>query len=143
MIKSLFVAALFLACASPGVAATERPQKAVTKPDAQVDAFLKALVAGNGSAGVQALMSASPLWSKHPGSSEQLSGQIDAAMKAYGPVLSFEELSTAELGSMAKREYFLVQHRDMVTRWEFDLVRTPSGWNVAYLGFTDQPNTWF
>jgi hypothetical protein len=143
MLKLTFVAAALLAYASPVYASAERTPKAGSAVDGQVQTFLKALVAGNGTAGVQTIMSASSLWSKHPGFSEQMSGQIDAAVKAYGPVISFEPLSSDDLGTMAKREYYLVQHRDMVTRWEFDLVRTPSGWNVAYLGFTDQPNTWF
>jgi hypothetical protein len=88
-------------------------------------------------------MSSSPLWSKHPGFSEQMVGQIDAAVQAYGPVVAYEKVSSTSLGTMAVREYYLVQHRDMVTRWEFDLVRTSTGWNIGYFGFTDQPNTWF
>lgn len=143
MFKLALVAATFLACASATCASAERPQKVAVATDGEVQTFLKALVAGDGDAGIQTLMSASSLWSKHPGFSEQMSGQIDAAVKAYGPVVSYEPLSSTDLGTTAKREYYLVQHRDMVTRWEFDLVRTPHGWNVAYLGFSDQPNTWF
>lgn len=118
-------------------------QKETGSADKQVQAFLSSLKAGKGNEAVAALMASSPLWAKHPGFSEQMVGQVDAAVKAYGPVTGYEKLSSTPLGTMAIREYFFVQHRDMVTRWEFDLVHTASGWSVGYFGFTDQPNGWF
>lgn len=114
-----------------------------SQDDQQVQQFLSALKAGKGQEAVHTLLSSSPLWAQRAGASEQMVGQIDAAVKAYGPIVSYEKLSSTNLGTMAIREYYLIQHRDMVTRWEFDLVRTPRGWSVGYFGFTDQPNAWF
>ena len=144
MRRTMIFALAGLALAGPlPVAAAPAVQKEATAADGQVQLFLATLKAGKGGQAVEELMAASPLWAKHAGFSEQMTGQIDAAVKAYGPVISYERVSTTNVGTMATREYSLVQHRDMVTRWEFDLVRTPSGWNVGFFGFTDQPNTWF
>lgn len=118
-------------------------QDGASQVDQQVQSFLATLKAGKGDEAVKALLSSSPLWIQRPGVSEQMVGQIDAAIKAYGPVMSYEKLPSTKLGTMAVREYYLIQHRDMVTRWEFYLVRTSTGWAVGYFGFTDQPNGWF
>lgn len=144
MLKMLGAAASLVACTGPSVAAASvQASSDVRQADVQVEQFLTTLRSGNGVAAVQALMSSSPLWGQRAGSSEQMAGQIDAAVKAYGPIIAHEKISATPLGTMALREYYLVQHRDMVTRWEFDLIRTSKGWSVGYFGFSDQPNTWF
>lgn len=144
MRSAVRIALAILATSSPALATAATVTQNQAKPgDEQVQSFLATLKAGKGNEAVTALLSSSPLWAQRPGSSEQMVGQIDAAVKAYGPVISYEKLSSSALGTMAIREYYLVQHRDMVTRWEFDLVRTARGWSVGYFGFTDQPNVWF
>ncbi|SFN69595.1 hypothetical protein [Sphingomonas sp. OK281] len=144
MLSTVRIAFAVLAISTPSWA-TAGPvtQNEARQGDEQVQSFLASLKAGKGNEAVMTLLSSSPLWAQRPGTSEQMVGQIDAAIKAYGPVVSYEKLSTAALGTMAMREYYFVQHRDMVTRWEFELLRTPRGWSVGYFGFTDQPNTWF
>ena len=144
MFRTVRVGLAILVLTAPSVAiAGPSGEKEAALFDGQVQSFLSTLKAGKGGEAVQTLMASSPLWAKHPGFSEQMIGQIDAAIKAYGPVVSYEKISTTNVGTMAAREYFFVQHRDMITRWEFDLVRTPSGWSVGYFGFADQPNAWF
>jgi len=144
MLEKTIAGLALLALAIPSTAMAEPAGKPATLSVAgPVDTFLASLKAGQAKQAVETLMSSSPLWSRHPEFSAQMIGQIDAATQSYGPVLAFEKVSSTNLGTMAVREYYLVQYRDMVTRWEFDLVRTGSGWNVGYFGFTDQPNAWF
>jgi hypothetical protein len=144
MFSAVRIALAILAISTPSLAtAGAATQSEAKQGDEQVQSFLATLKAGKGNEAVITLLSSSPLWAQRPGASEQMAGQIDAAIKAYGPVVSYERLSSATLGTMVVREYYFVQHRDMVTRWEFDLVRTPRGWSVGYFGFTDQPNGWF
>lgn len=134
---------LLLASAIPAVAhASEDTAPVSASVDQDVLNFLNLLRSGNGSDAVTGLLS-SPLWASKAGARESMIGQIDAATRAYGPVQSYEKLSTNRLGTLVVREYYLVQHRDMVVRWEFDLVKSSSGWHVGYFGFTDQPNAWF
>ncbi|WP_147454286.1 hypothetical protein [Sphingomonas sp. PP-F2F-G114-C0414] len=144
MLSTVRIALAILAVSTPSLAtAGAVTQNEAKQGDEQVQSFLAALKAGKGNEAVMTLLSSSPLWAQRPGTSEQMVGQIDAAIKAYGPVISYEKLSSTTLGTMAVREFYFVQHRDMVTRWEFDLVKTPTGWSVGYFGFTDQPNGWF
>lgn len=144
MLSTVRVALAILAASTPSLATAGAVAQNDTKQgDEQVQSFLATLKAGKGSEAVTTLLSSSPLWAQRPGTGEQMVGQIDAAIKAYGPVTSYEKVSSAVLGTMAVREYYFVQHRDMITRWEFDLVRTPRGWSVGYFGFSDQPNAWF
>lgn len=144
MLSTVRIALAILAVSAPSLAtAGAVTQNEAKQGDEQVQSFLATLKAGKGNEAVMTLLSSSPLWAQRPGTSEQMVGQIDAAIKAYGPVISYEKLSSTTLGTMAVREFYFVQHRDMVTRWEFDLVKTPKGWSVGYFGFTDQPNGWF
>lgn len=89
------------------------------------------------------LLGASSRTGQKPGERENLLAQVEATVQTYGPVMAFEKSSTQQVGSMIIREYYLVQHRDMVVRWEFYLVRTGAGWRVDYFAFDDQPRTWF
>lgn len=132
-----------LAVAPAPINRTEDSKAAVSASvDGDVLRFLDQLKAGKQNEAVSTLLS-SPLWAQKAGTREAMTGQIDAAVRAYGPVIAWEKLSTDRLGSLVVREYYLVQHRDMVVRWEFELARSASGWRVANFGFTDQANTWF
>jgi hypothetical protein len=111
--------------------------------DSQVRAFFDLLKAGKSTEAVEGLMKTSPIWSAKPGTREAILGQIDAATRAYGPITGYEKISTDATGTMAIRERYFVQHRDMVTRWEIDFLRTGSGWAMGYFGFADTPQNWF
>jgi len=115
---------------------------AVAPPaDAQIRTFLAALLAGKIAEGVDGLLGASAAQKQEERGN--LISQINAAVTTYGLIIAFEKVRTDALGSMAVREYYFVQHRDMVVRWEFDMVRTGVGWEIDYFGFDDQPKSWF
>ena len=111
--------------------------------DERARRFLTLLQTGKASQAIDEVMSSSPLYAQKAGAKEAILGQIDGALGAYGPVTSFEKISTDTLGTMVVRQYYLVQHQDMVVRWEFQLMRTASGWRVGYFGFEDKTPTWF
>ena len=111
--------------------------------EAQVRGFLLNLQAGKATEAVDGLLGASTTPGQKPGERENLLTQINAAIQTYGPVISYEKARTDTLGTMVMRQFYLVQHRDMVVRWEFDYVRTQAGWQIDYFGFDDQPRTWF
>jgi hypothetical protein len=112
-------------------------------PDAPIRAFLSELLAGRTTQAVDALLATSTTPAQKPGERENLLAQLGAAVVTYGPIIGFEKAGSQSSGSMAVRQYYLVQHREMVVRWEFVLVRTGAGWRVDYFGFDDQPRTWF
>jgi hypothetical protein len=115
----------------------------VATPDAPIRLFLSELQAGRTMQAVDGLLGASTTPAQKPGERENLLAQLGAALQAYGPVIGYEKGGTQTVGSMTVRQYYLVQHREMVVRWEFVLVRTGAGWRVDYFGFDDQPRTWF
>lgn len=143
---SLMIATLALA--SPLIART--PARAETQAEAgppeadrQVTAFFDLIKAGKPDQAVGDLIASSPLWSSRTGIKEQMLAQVNASIQIYGPMLSYERTSTEHLGTMVVRQIYFAQHRDMVTRWEFDFVHTGAGWKVGYFGFTDQVQNWF
>ncbi|MBN8815649.1 MAG: hypothetical protein J0J06_09400 [Sphingomonas sp.] len=119
-------------------AATIPPEAA-----AKAKAFLDLLVANKGAEAVSGVLDANPIWSAKIGAKEQMIGQIDAATKAYGKPTKWEAVCGDAVGTMAFREYYLVQYHDVITRWEFDFARTATGWQIGYFGFNDQIPTWF
>jgi phospholipid N-methyltransferase len=145
MLRLLLAAAAVLAVVSPASASAMQAQAlpAERATDERAQRFLTLLQAGKASQAIDEVMSSSPLYAHKAGTKEAILGQIDAALGAYGPVTSFEKISADTLGTMVVRQYYLVQHRDMVVRWEFQLIRTGSGWRVGYFGFEDKVPTWF
>lgn len=141
-VKPMLIAAMAGLVAAPSVAKIDTSQQIVQPADRQVLAFLTSMQAGRHRDAVEQLMS-SPLWQAKSGARETMLGQIDAAVQAYGPVVAFEKVGSDTVGTMVRRERYFVQHRDMVTRWEFYLVRAGSGWQIGYFGFTDDPKLWF
>lgn len=147
--STIAAAAMMLIVASRSLAqdaATAPPpasaQPAAT-PEAPVRSFLSELLAGRTVQAVDGLLAASTNVGQKPGERDNLLAQLDASIQAYGPVIGFERSGAQAAGSMSVRHYYMVQHRDMVVRWEFILVRTGAGWRVDYFGFDDQPRTWF
>ena len=111
--------------------------------DALVRTFLSNLQAGKAEEAVDGLIAASTVPASKPGERDTMLTQFNAAVQAYGPIVAFEKAKGDVLGTMATRQYYMVQHRDMVVRWEFTMVRTGTGWRIDYFGFDDQPRTWF
>lgn len=119
------------------------PAAQPSTPDGQLRIFLTDLLAGKKEEAVDGLLGASTRAGQKPGERENLLAQVEATLQTYGPITTFEKAATQTLGSMIIRQYYLVQHRDMVVRWEFYLVRTGTGWRVDYFAFDDQPRSWF
>jgi len=147
MMKRILLAGLMgMACAlAPAAAdsAVTMQASALNQGEQQIRLFLDTLKAGKADAAIDGLLANSKLWSQKTGVREQMLAQINAATGIYGPITDYELADTQKLGTMVIRQYYLVQHRDMVTRWEFDLVRSGAGWTIGYFGFNDQPATWF
>ncbi|BAV65998.1 hypothetical protein [Sphingobium cloacae] len=110
---------------------------------AQVDGFFAKLKADRAEAALDGILQTSPLWNNRAGAKEQLLAQMQAALKVYGAVTGVECVSEDSQGTMIVRQYWLAQHKDMVTRWEFDFMRAANGWQIGYFGFSDQLPTWF
>lgn len=141
------IAAMMLVTAGQSLAQEAAPAPAPAQPaatpEAPVRQFLSELLAGRQAQAVDGLLAASTTAGQKPGERENLLAQLAAAVEAYGPIIGFEKSAAQTAGSMALRHYYLVQHRDMVVRWEFVVVRTGTGWRVDYFGFDDQSRTWF
>lgn len=136
-------------CAALFLAFSHMPAKAAdcsslpVEARGQVDRFFAKLKAEQAEAALDDILQSSPLWNNRVGAKEQLLAQMQAALKIYGAVTSVECVSEDVKGTMVVRQYWLAQHKNMVTRWEFDFMRAASGWQIGYFGFSDQLPTWF
>ncbi len=144
----MIAGAAMLSVAASAETPTPAPAPAIAAPgvasaDALIRTFLSSLQAGKAEEAVDGVIAASTVPSSKPGERDTMLTQFNAAVQAYGPIVGFEKARADMLGTMATRQYYLVQHRDMVVRWEFTIVRTGAGWRIDYFGFDDQPRTWF
>lgn len=115
----------------------------VTQPDTLAERFLQTLKTGTVDDALKGFASASKLFAKKLEGDVTIAAQINLALAAYGPVSSWERVDSKLIGSMIRRDTYLVQHRDMVTRWRFVYVRAGSGWIGGSFVFDDQAPSWF
>ena len=110
--------------------------------DRPVAAFIDKLAAGRTREAVDGLMASSPLFAGKEAMRDTVLAQLDEALRTYGPVARYEVIEHKPVGSMFVRRRYFVQHKEMVTRWEFDFVRTERGWVIGYFGFDDSMKNW-
>ena len=142
--KRALAAALILAAGSlhSSVAAAQEIVRITPVPPGDPERFLQLLRAGKPEEALDSILESSPLYARKIGARETVLGQMKVAIEGYGPVTGYEHLGTQALGTMVRRERYLVQHRDWVVRWEFHLVFTAAGWRVGHFSFNDEVKTW-
>jgi hypothetical protein len=145
---SIIVAAMAASGAASGAPMAAQAQAvpaaaAASAADPLVDPFFDALKHGQVAQALAGLTKAAPLLGKRIADAGELPKQIQAALDGYGPVLAWERIETTPLGSLLRRDTWLVQHRDYVTRWRFVYARTASGWTLTSFVFDDQVPSWF
>jgi hypothetical protein len=141
----LYASVALLSAGLPATApaqAADRPIVREALAELPVVKFLESLKSSKLDGAVEQLLSNS-LWSGKTLEIQALKSQANTIIQAYGPVQGYDLVQSEKLGTSAMRQYYLVRHEKMVTRWEFDLVRTGNGWSCAYFGFDDQVKTWF
>jgi hypothetical protein len=127
----------------PALAAapTENPA-----PSAAVDklatGFFELLKAGKSQEAVNFTATGSPLMAGRAADQMNLTGQIDTALRLYGPIQSYEMVNETVLGTSYVKRHYIVRHANMLTRWEFEFGRLKDGWSFIYFGFEDQVRTW-
>ncbi|QUT06042.1 hypothetical protein KFK14_00610 [Sphingobium phenoxybenzoativorans] len=126
----------------PAFAGCAQTLERVPEAEAKSDQVLNLLKAGKGAEAVTTLMTSSPLMAGRTTEQTQITTQVQGALDLYGPVSGFELVESQRLGSFFVKEYYVVQHRNMVTRWEFEMIKTGAGWTYGYFGFEDQVRTW-
>jgi len=129
---------LALAPVTAPVLAQTSPAPEVEQP---ISAFFATVKQGKGELAIQNLLGSSPLWAR-TAVKEQMTAQLDTALKIYGPMTSYECPLTYRTGTMMIRQYCLAQHQELVLRWQFDFVKATKGWTLSYFAFADQSNLW-
>ena len=138
---SMFAAFAFLFGQSAALAAPDASDGASEMSRIADQAFAM-IDAGKSEQAIKESLGRSPLGAGRTADIEVLSTQIDNAIKIYGPIRGHEKISEVRIGTKLLRRYYLVQHEKMLTRWEFDLAKLPSGWEVLYVGFEDKVQSW-
>ncbi len=140
--RGLIVAAL-LAAGIPAVAQAQTAPVLATQPEPAAERFLQTLKTGTVHDALTALANGSSLLASKMGDGNALAAQIQVALSSYGPIIGWERVESKTIGTMLRRDTYVVQHREMVTRWRFAFVRTGKGWIPASFAFEDNVPTWF
>ena len=110
--------------------------------DKLVGDFFDLIKAGKSRDAVNQALANSPLMAGREADLQNLTAQIDNAVRIYGPILSVEKVSDVPLGTGYDKRYYLVRQGKMLTRWEFEFGRLKDGWAIVYFGMDDQVRTW-
>jgi hypothetical protein len=140
--RGLILAAL-LAAGIPAVAQAQTAPVLATQPEPAAERFLQMLKTGTVHDALTAIASGSSLLAGKMGDGNALAAQIQVALSSYGPVTGWERIESKTVGTMLRRDTYIVQHREMVTRWRFVFVRAGNGWIPASFAFEDSVPTWF
>ena len=132
------VLCVILLCFAPPVLAAESDGQVVSI----CNKTMSLIQAGKVGEAFDASLGKSPLMVGQTTDRDSLVGQMEAGLKVFGPISSFELIKEDKIGTMAVRRFYFAQHSKMVTRWEIDLVRTTSGWVVSYFGYDAKAQEW-
>jgi hypothetical protein len=139
------LAAALLAFSAPAIAAPVAAAPGAESDrilDERAREFFDLLKAGKTLELYDVTLGRSPLMAGKEAERQALAGQIDAALRVYGPVTGFELARQTSYGSLFVKRFYVVQHEKLLTRWEINFTRLQSGWTVSYFGFEDQARTW-
>ena len=141
--RVLIVAAL-LAAGLPGTqACAQAAPDAASQPGPFAERFFQTLKTGKVREALATLGTTSPMMAKKIADDPSLSPQIEIALAAYGPVADWEKVNSEMLGTMVRRDTYILRHQNAVTRWRFIYEHVGTGWVVAHFAFEDQAQTWF
>lgn len=142
--RKLIVAAMIAAAIPLAPAAAQTVPATVADPSPIADRFFEVLKRGGGAAEALDSLTPSASWLKRGEDKfELVRAQMEKTLAGYGPVMRWERVASEPLGTLARRDTYLVQHRDMVVRWRIVYVKLDKIWIVGHLGFEDQAQTWF
>ena len=139
------LAGLSTLASSPLEAADKSVDQAVPENaqiDTLADKFFALLKSGKSAEATTYAFSTSPLMSGRTADLQYLVGQIDNAVKIYGPVLGAEKVDEEVLGTVYVKRFYIARHANMLTRWEFEFGRVGGGWSILNFAFEDQIRTW-
>jgi hypothetical protein len=142
--RGLIWAPVAAALLAPVQAQAQTAPAGIADPATIGEGFLAELKRGDVESALNGIEKSSPLMFKfQPDMRGKFVTQISASMSTYGPVARWERIKSEMLGTLMRRDTYLVQHRDIVVRWQFIYMKLERGWGLSYFGFEDQPKTWF
>ena len=145
-ILSIIMLSLTMAASIANAAVETTSTSAALVPNAEADKiaarFFETVKGGNVAKAVDDIFADAPLMSGKVAEKQQLVGQTSSAIQIYGPVMSYELVRSEALGGLVLKRYYIVQQKNMLTRWEFDFARLPTGWTTVFFGFNDQVPSW-
>ncbi len=139
----LLIAAALLAAGPMATHAQAQTTASAPAPDVYAERLLDALKHGKVNDGLAGIVATSPLLKDKIGPSSSMATQLQSMLDIYGPITGWERVSSQNLGTMLRRDTYLVQHRDAVIRWRFVYTRVGTGWTVGQFAFEDNAAAWF
>ncbi|WP_109807799.1 hypothetical protein [Sphingosinithalassobacter portus] len=61
----------------------------------------------------------------------------------YGKLVRWERVDSRMLGTLARRDVYLLQQQRGVTRWIFNYVNTAEGWRLQNFNMDEHSKDWF
>lgn len=143
----MLTAAIALLCIAPAEARImplPAPIAAVANdPDAVAERFFAAWQSSGTDA---ALVTVKPDFAAVDGASDmtvRIRPNMEAAIHSYGKIVRWEKIASEPLGTLVRRDSYLVQHEHYVVIWRFVFAETSDGWVIQYWGFADDAAGWF
>ncbi|QIG78392.1 hypothetical protein [Stakelama tenebrarum] len=139
----MLIATLALLSAAPAEAApAPQPETFATvraeDPERLAEAFFSAWSSSGTDAALEIVNNGFAAVAGAGAPAERFRPNMEAAVRAYGKVQKWEKIKSEPLGTLLRRDTYLVQHAHFVTIWKFVFGNTDEGWVIQYWEFSDQ-----
>jgi len=64
--------------------------------------------------------------------------QAETVITTYGPINECQLVEKSSRGSWTQARLYICQHTNYLTRWVFNVIKTPQGWQAADFRYDDK-----
>lgn len=101
----------------------------------KTDALIAQFVADKGSAGLRTAFAENTLLAEKTSQINLVVTQYESLVATYGKPETCVGLEQSYLSSLRITTSYVCQHRDLLTRWVFEVDRLPKGWTYSNISF--------
>jgi hypothetical protein len=109
-----------------------------TQIDALVNPVLAGLKANNYQQEISRFFNTNSIMQNKTAEVENFKLQVTAAMVVYGPIKDCQFVEKSNRGQWSETRLYICQHEKYLTRWIFDAIKSPSGWQAGNLRWDDK-----
>lgn len=143
--RGLIVAALMVSALPMAQAHAQTAPAAQADAEPAAERFFASLKRHDVKGALDGLATQSPLLFKDKDAARaEFTDQIENIYKLYGDVIRWERVKTEMVGTLVRRDTYLVLHRGSIIRWRIIYSKLNSNsWTISNIDFDEQRATWF